>query len=196
MVVVLAVGTAEKGGGDAGDGGNAVAGGGGVVDDLLGGETVVVVVVVGVAHDLVAGIVEGTHRFGVFFRPVAHDEERGLYVIFRQNVDERLGVLVAPGGVEGQGAHLLRPLHGVDGELAVGGGGGDGGGDVDGAEDSGGGQRSGQQGIPAAEDEDLDVFQNDRAPFGSSYASGRDVRRRDRGRARGRAVGTGDGERL
>ena len=96
MVVILAVGAADQGGGHAGGGGDALIAGGDVLHDLLGGEGVVVVVVVGVAHDLVPRVVESLHRLRVFFHPVAHHEERGLDVEFLQNVDERLGVLVAP----------------------------------------------------------------------------------------------------
>ena len=54
VVVVLAVGTADEGGGHAGDGGDLLVAGGDVGDDLFGGEGVVVVVTVGVVHHLVA----------------------------------------------------------------------------------------------------------------------------------------------
>ena len=96
VVVVLAVGAADQRGSHASGGADAFIAGGDVVDDLLGCQTVVVVVMVGVAHDLMARVMEGLDGVGVFFRPVAYDEEGGLYVVFLQNVDERLGVLVAP----------------------------------------------------------------------------------------------------
>ena len=54
------------------------------------------VVVVGVAHDLVARVVQGLHRLRVLLRPVPHAEEGGLHVVPGQDVDEGLGVLVAP----------------------------------------------------------------------------------------------------
>ena len=96
VVVVLAVGTADQRGRHAGDGTDSLVAGGDVRHDLVGGQAVIVVVVVGVAHDLVSRVVESLHRLRVFFHPVAHYEERGLDVEFLQNVDERLGVLVAP----------------------------------------------------------------------------------------------------
>ena len=96
MVVILAVGAADQGGGRAGGGGDALVAGGDVLHDLLGSEGVVVVVVVGVAHDLVARVVQGFDGLRVLLRPISHNKEGGLDTIPRQNVDKRLGVLVAP----------------------------------------------------------------------------------------------------
>ena len=96
MVVVLAVGAADQRGGHAGDGGDLLVAGGDVGNDLLGGEGVVVVVVVGVVLYLVACVVEGFHGFRILFHPVPHHEKGGFYIVLRQNVDELLGILVAP----------------------------------------------------------------------------------------------------
>ena len=96
VVVVLTIGAADQCGRYAGDGADALVAGGHIVNDLLRRQTVVVVVMIGVAHHLVARVVERLHRFRVFLRPVAHHEEGGLYVIPLQNVDEYLRVLVAP----------------------------------------------------------------------------------------------------
>ena len=96
MVVILPVGAADQRGRHTAGGGDALVAGGDVRDDLIGGETVEMVVVVGVAHDLVACVMQRLHRFRVLLRPVAHHKEGGLDVEFLQNVDERLGVLVAP----------------------------------------------------------------------------------------------------
>ena len=46
-------------------------------------------------HHLVAGVVECLDGLRVFVHPVPHHEEGGLYVVFSQDVDELLGVLVA-----------------------------------------------------------------------------------------------------
>lgn len=96
MVIVFSVGAADQCRGHAGGGADALVAGGNIVDDLLGRQTIVVVMMVGVAHDLVACVMEGLDRLRIFLRPVAHDEEGGLYVVFLQDVDERLGILVAP----------------------------------------------------------------------------------------------------
>ena len=96
MVVVLAVGAADQRGRHAGDGADALVTGGHIVNDLLRRQAVVVVVMVGVAHDLVACVVERLHRLRVFLGPVSHHEEGGFHVVSLQNVDERLRVLVAP----------------------------------------------------------------------------------------------------
>ena len=122
MVVVLAVGAADQRGRHSGGGSDALVAGGNIRHDLLRRQAVIVVVVVGVAHDLVARIVKGLYRLRVFLRPVAHAEKRGLHVVPGQNVDKDLGVLVAPGGVEADGAHFLLPLHAVDGQLPLSGG--------------------------------------------------------------------------
>ena len=113
MVVVLPKRRPEEGGADTGDGLDLIVAGVDIGDDLIGGEGVEVGVVVGVAHDLVAGVGQGLHRLGVFIHPLSHHEEGGLDVVLVKDVDEVLGVLVAPGecyhtvlapqGIEGAG---------------------------------------------------------------------------------------------
>ena len=85
---------------------------------------------VGMVHNFVARIVQGLHRFRIFLSPVAHKEEGGVYAVSVQNVDEGLGVLIAPGRVKGQGYHLVIPLHAVYRQLPCAGGGADNGGAV------------------------------------------------------------------
>ena len=155
MVVVFAVGTADEGGGHAGDGSDLFVAGGDVGDDLVGGEGVIVVVVVGVVHDLVAGVVECLDGLGVFLHPVTHHEKGGFHVIAGQNVDELSGVLIAPGGVEGDGAQGLTAFHRIDGELARRGPGRHGGGKGDGGEE-GGREQQGRQDrqVAAAQEKD------------------------------------------
>ena len=97
MVIVLPKGRPEEGGADTGDGLDLIVAGVDVGDDLIGGEGVEVGVVVGVAHDLVAGVGQGLHRLGVFVHPLAHHEKGGLDIVLVKDVDEVLGVLVAPG---------------------------------------------------------------------------------------------------
>lgn len=96
VVVVFAVGRADEGGAHAGDGLNFVVAGLHIGDDLLPGEFGHMGVGVGVVHHLMARIGEGLYRFRVFVHPVAYHEEGGLYVVLGQDVDEHLGVLVAP----------------------------------------------------------------------------------------------------
>ena len=73
-------------------------------------------------HDLVPGIMKGFYGFRIFVHPLAHHEKRGLDVVFSQNVDELLRILIAPGSVEGKGTHLAVLLHTVDGQIPLGGG--------------------------------------------------------------------------
>ena len=119
MVIVFPIGAADQRGGHAGDGFDLVAGGLEVGGDLLRGKRVVVGVGVGVAHDLMPGIVEGLDRFRVLGDPVSHNEEGGLDVVLSQYVNELLGVFVAPGGIEADGADFLVPLYAVNWQLPV-----------------------------------------------------------------------------
>ena len=96
VVIILAVGAADQRGRHTGDGADTLIAGGDVRCDLLCRQAVVVVVVVGVTHHLVPCIVQRLHRLRVLFRPVAHHEECGFDMVLLQNVDEGLGILVAP----------------------------------------------------------------------------------------------------
>ncbi len=122
-VVIIAVGQADQGGPDAGDLFDLVIAGVQVGHHLIGGELRVMGVGIGVVHHLVARVGEGLHRFGVLIHPLAHHEKGGGDVVLPQNIDELLGVLVAPCGVEADGHQLLVPLDAVDGQLPRGGGG-------------------------------------------------------------------------
>ena len=76
---------------------------------------------VGVVHELAAALHDGLGLLGVLVRPVAHHEEGGLHVVLRQDIQDALGVVGAPGGVEADGADLFRAVHAVEGQRAVGG---------------------------------------------------------------------------
>ena len=93
MVVILPVGAAEEGRGHAGDLGD----GGDIRDDLLAAELGEVGVAGGVVHHLMPCARQGFDGLGVLIRPVSHHKEGGLDVVLGQDVDEGLGVLVAPG---------------------------------------------------------------------------------------------------
>ena len=80
----------------------------------ISGEPVKVVVVIGVIHHLHSRIPQGLHGFRVFIHPVPHHEKSSLHVILRQNVDQMLGILVAPRGVKGDSAQLLLPSLGME----------------------------------------------------------------------------------
>ena len=97
VVVVLPKGRAEEGGGLPGDGGDLFSCGGQICHDLLGGERVEVGVGVRVTHHFMPRIGESLDRLRVFLHPVTHHKERGLDMVAAQNVDELLGILVAPG---------------------------------------------------------------------------------------------------
>ena len=60
---------------------------------------------------------ERLHALGVFLRPLADEEERGAHVVLREDVDERLRILIAPGGVERESDALLLRLDAVDRQL-------------------------------------------------------------------------------
>ena len=76
-------------------------------------------VIVGVAHDLVSGVVKGLNRLRVFVDPFAHNEEGSVYVVFCEYVDKLLRVFVAPGRVEGQCHGLIVSLDAVNGKLPL-----------------------------------------------------------------------------
>ena len=97
MVVILPVGAADEGGAHAGDGLDLVVAGLHIGHDLLGGQAVVVGMGIGVVHDLMARVVKGLHRLGIFVHPVPHHKKGGFDLILTQNVDELLGILVTPG---------------------------------------------------------------------------------------------------
>ena len=97
VVVVLPVGTAEQGGPRPRHLFDLVPAGVEVGDDLIGRQAVEVGVGIGVAHHLMARVGQGLHRLGVFVHPLPHHKEGGRHVVLAQNVDELLGVLVAPG---------------------------------------------------------------------------------------------------
>ena len=96
MIVILTVRTADQRGAAAGDRFDLAAAFLNIRHDLGSGKAVIVIVMGGVAHDLMPCIVEGLDRFGIFIYPVPHHKKSGFYVILCQNVDEVLGVLVAP----------------------------------------------------------------------------------------------------
>ena len=96
MVIIFAVRAADQRGAAAGNGLDLVAAGLNIRYDPGGAETVIVVVVIGMAHDLMARVVERLYRFRVFVHPVPHHEKGGFHVVFRQNINEVLGILVAP----------------------------------------------------------------------------------------------------
>lgn len=97
MVVVFPKGRAEEGEGLPGDGGDLFSRSGQVCHDFLGGERVEVGVGVRVTHHFMPRIGESLDRLRVFLHPVTHHKERGLDMVASQNVDELLGILVAPG---------------------------------------------------------------------------------------------------
>lgn len=97
FVVVIAVGQPDQGGAHPGDRLDLVVAGVQVGGHLVGGELGVVGVGVGVVHHLVARVVEGLHRLRVFIHPLPHHKEGGRDLVLSQNVDQLLGVLVAPG---------------------------------------------------------------------------------------------------
>lgn len=131
FVVVVAVGQPHQGGAHPGDRLDLVVAGVQVGGHLVGGQLGVVGVGVGVVHHLVARVVEGLHRLGILVHPLPHHKEGGGHLVLPQNVDELLGILVAPGGVKADGHQLLVPLDAVDGQLPGGGGCPHGGGVID-----------------------------------------------------------------
>ena len=66
-----------------------------------------------------SGLVQGLYRLRVFIDPVPDDKEGRPDAVAVQNVDERLGVLVSPGGVKADGDELVVPLHTVDRQLPL-----------------------------------------------------------------------------
>ena len=96
-VVVVAIGQADQGGAHAGHLLDFVVAGVQVGHHLIRGQLGVVGVGVGVVHHLVSCVVEGLHRLGIFVHPLAHHKEGGGHAVLSQDINELLGVLVAPG---------------------------------------------------------------------------------------------------
>lgn len=96
FIVVVAVGQPDQGGAHPGDRLDLVVAGVQVGGHLVGGELGVVGVGVGVVHHLVARVVEGLHRLREFIHPLPHHKEGGRDLVLSQNVDQLLGVLIAP----------------------------------------------------------------------------------------------------
>ena len=96
-VVVFAVGRTDQRGAYAGDRLNFVVAGLHIGDNFLPGELGHVGVGVGVVHDLVARVVQRLDGLRVFVHPVPDHKKGGLHIVLSQNVNELLGVLVAPG---------------------------------------------------------------------------------------------------
>ena len=96
VVVVIAVGQADQCRAYPGDLFNFVVAGVQVGHYLVGGELGVVGMGVGVVHHLVARIVEGLYRLRIFVYPFTHHKKGGGNIVLPQNVDELLGVLIAP----------------------------------------------------------------------------------------------------
>lgn len=51
---------------------------------------------IGMIHHLMAGVVEGLYRLRIFVYPLANHKKGGGNLVLFQDVDELLGVLVAP----------------------------------------------------------------------------------------------------
>ena len=71
----------------------------------------------GVVHDLLPRRGKRLHALRVFFHPLADEEERGAHIVGGEDVDERLRVLIAPGGVEREGDALFLTPDAVDRQL-------------------------------------------------------------------------------
>ena len=123
VVVILPERRAEERGALAGDLLNLIVAGVDVLHNLICGEGIEVGVVVGVPHHLVAGIRQGLDGLGVLIHPLPHHKEGDFHVVLVKDVDEGLGVFVAPSCVKREGAGLVVPLDAVDGQLPCGRGG-------------------------------------------------------------------------
>ena len=159
VVVILPERRAEERGALAGDLLDLIVAGVDVLHNLICGEGIEVGVVVGVPHHLVAGICQGLDGLGVLIHPLPHHKEGDFHVVLVKDVDEGLGVFVAPSCVKREGAGLVVPLDAVDGELPLCGGGGDvggqGGHQAQGADAQ---QRPGDGQPTLAQEDDLPLF--------------------------------------
>lgn len=97
MVVIFPVRTAKQRGAHSGHRLNFVVAGVEVGNDLIGGQAVEMGVVGRMVHDLMSCVMERFYRLRVFVHPLPYHEKGGLYIVFSQNLNKLLGVLVAPG---------------------------------------------------------------------------------------------------
>ena len=96
-VVIVSVGRPEQVGANAGDCLNLAVAAVQLGFDLVGTQLGEIGMIVRVIHDFMPGIVKRFHRFGEFIHPLAHHKKGGFHLVFPQNIDELLGVLVTPG---------------------------------------------------------------------------------------------------
>ena len=68
-------------------------------------------------HDFVARVGQRLDGFRVFLRPVPDNEEGRMGLVFVQNVDQHLRILVSPCGVKRDRRHLVFPLHRINRQL-------------------------------------------------------------------------------
>ena len=119
LIVVIPVGRAEKGHLLAGEGLHLVVDLRKLPADFLVGELAHIFVVLAVVAQVVplGGDVFDVLR--VFFHPASGHEKCDLHLVLCQDIHDLGGVLISPGGVEGEGDLGLFCLHAVDGELAL-----------------------------------------------------------------------------
>ena len=96
-VIIVTVGWAEQVGANAGDRLDLAVAAVQLRLDLVGAQLGEISVVVGMVHDLVSRIVQRLYRFRIFVHPFSHHKKGGFNVVFSQNINQLLGVLITPG---------------------------------------------------------------------------------------------------
>ena len=69
---------------------------------------------IGVIADFMSPRGDFLHQLRIFVHPDAHQEEGCLGVVLVQQVENGQGFVTAPGGIEGDGDHLVFPFDGVN----------------------------------------------------------------------------------
>jgi len=96
-VIIVPVVRPEQVGPDTGDGLNFTVAAVQLGLDLIGTQLGKIGMVVRMIHDLVPGFVQCLYRFGEFIHPFTNHEKGGFHVIFSQNINQLLCILVPPG---------------------------------------------------------------------------------------------------
>ena len=108
-----------EGGPHPGDGLNLVVAAVDFLQHPLPGQLGHVGMAVGMIHDFMPRVEQGLDRISAAIHPLSHHEEGGAHLVFSQNLNKLLGVLVPPGRVECQADHLARPIGAVNGQPAL-----------------------------------------------------------------------------
>ena len=87
------------------------------IPNLRVGELAHIFVVLTMIAKIVSGFIDCPDIIRVRFYPAAGHEKRGMYVVFGQNFQNTWGIVIAPGGIKGNGNLWFLCVYAVDGKF-------------------------------------------------------------------------------